>query len=201
MKTTFCESYQLEDFLSDGGFAMFDKIYKQYNLACQMEKDDCYQEYTIAAARAIREYNTDRVDVKLFTFVWDCVENAAKMICRRGMAKKRESNLHPVAMSRIERYFEDERAGTWHYPELKSYERLCADNTFAQVLENDGVEYIYRIIANAGLTPLEHETIMLSIQGLSQAEIGRRVSRAQSQVSKYKKEATRKLRIHMEVMV
>lgn len=204
MRTTnnkLCENYQFEDFLRDGGFAMFDKIYMQYNRACQTEKEDCYQEYSLAAAKAIRNYNPHRVDVKLFTFVWYYVENQAKMICRSEMAQKRANNTHAVQQDMLDHYFEIESSNDdWDYPELMSYERICRDETTYQVEERDSVSRIIQAIKNAGLSDLEKTIIIDSINGFTQQEIADHHKYSQSRISKYKNDARRKLRIYMEVM-
>ena len=156
-------------------------LVNQYRTNSVMTKDDLFQEAVLAAWEAFDNYDSNRVDVLLETYLFVVMDNAIKEVFRRVFAQKRQAQEQSV-------YFVD-LANQEGCDELDAIENAggYAGSAEDEAESNEGIKFWQERINNL---PESLKTVMkLHIAGMTQVQIAKKLGISQSTVSVQLKKA------------
>jgi len=179
-----CSQEEYQKFMDDVGEKLIHAIMKNYGIR-GTEQADVYQEACLVTAHALACYDPIRLDVKVTTYVWHCVENVAKMHIRAQMAQKNNASYGVVS-------YEDVVAQELSQPEeahpINNYRpTITTDEHFHN--QSAAKELLKSMMNEASLTKTHKSIIRFMLAGLSQNDIGKKLGMSQSKVSKLFTEA------------
>lgn len=181
MESKFCSDEELRDFLAKDGNRIIWAYITRY---CKgLEKDDCWQECSIAAARALGMYNPAS-GVKKTTYVIQAIQNQIKMMIRSHTTQKQTFNREATSA-------DDE-------PTLHEEEYDLEEAVITKIVMDSRTKALLEAIEIADLSSRERLVIRLTLRDKKQQELGKEIGLSQGQVSKLKKQAMSKIKIVLE---
>lgn len=156
-------------------------LVNQYRTNVVITKADLFQEAMLAAWEAFDNYDSNRVDVLLETYLFVVMDNAIKEVFRRVFAQKRQAQEQSV-------YFVD-LANQEGCDELDAIENAggYAGSAEDEAESNEGIKFWQERINNL---PESLKTVMkLHIAGMTQVQIAKKLGISQSTVSVQLKKA------------
>lgn len=184
-----CSQKEYQAFMDDAGERIIQTVLWQYKITGK-EKPDVYQEACLATAHALACYDSARLDVKLSTYVWYCVENIAKMYIRAQQAEKRAAEKDVISYEDV---LTQEFSATEENQPIANYKPTAVwDDYFHNPAA--AKELLGKMMQEAALTKTHKSIIELMLKGLPQSAIGAKLNMSQSKVSKMLSEAKELLR-------
>lgn len=167
-----------EGYMESDGDSIIRSIITRYGNGIDWE--EAYQELSIALWKALRAYDPSR-SVKVSTFIYKSVLNRLRMMQRKAHTQK----------SCIEKYarVDDERCGQIK-DEAVNFEEEAEQ---LSVLESRA-NALHWAIRNSNLKDCERLVILETLNGTHQKVIGAMIGKGQSQVSRMKLSAMKKIR-------
>lgn len=150
-------------------------LVNQYRTNTVITKDDLFQEAMLAAWKAFDNYDNNRVDVLMETYLFVVMDNAIKEVFRRVFAQKRQAQTQAI-------YFVD-LAQQEDCEELDAIENVSgyAGSAEDEAESNEGIKFWQERINNL---PESLKTVMkLHIAGMTQVQIAKKLGISQSNVS------------------
>jgi len=150
-------------------------LVNQYRTNTVITKDDLFQEAMLAAWKAFDNYDNNRVDVLMETYLFVVMDNAIKEVFRRVFAQKRQAQTQAI-------YFVD-LAQQEDCEELDAIENAggYAGSAEDEAESNEGIKFWQERINNL---PESLKTVMkLHIAGMTQVQIAKKLGISQSNVS------------------
>ncbi len=150
-------------------------LVNQYRTNTVITKDDLFQEAMLAAWKAFDNYDNNRVDVLMETYLFVVMDNAIKEVFRRVFAQKRQAQTQAI-------YFVD-LAQQEDCEELDAIENVSgyARSVEDEAESNEGIKFWQERINNL---PESLKTVMkLHIAGMTQVQIAKKLGISQSNVS------------------
>ena len=150
-------------------------LVNQYRTNTVITKDDLFQEAMLAAWKAFDNYDNNRVDVLMETYLFVVMDNAIKEVFRRVFAQKRQAQTQAI-------YFVD-LAQQEYCEELDAIENVSgyARSVEDEAESNEGIKFWQERINNL---PESLKTVMkLHIAGMTQVQIAKKLGISQSNVS------------------
>jgi len=171
----FCPDATLADFLANGG--------KRLISACVWENarglnfKDMVQECTITASYALQKYDTTRMDTKVTTYIWAACLNTIRMAYRRANSNKAQAVGSDVNIAQVSVHNTEDRI-------IDSVDKTTKAELLRKAIDDP----------QTGLTDQENVIIKMTLDGVSQKEIGRTIGISQGEVSKRYNSALPKLK-------
>ena len=150
-------------------------LVNQYRTNTVITNDDLFQEAMLAAWKAFDNYDNNRVDVLMETYLFVVMDNAIKEVFRRVFAQKRQAQTQAI-------YFVD-LAQQEDCEELDAIENVSgyARSVEDEAESNEGIKFWQERINNL---PESLKTVMkLHIAGMTQVQIAKKLGISQSNVS------------------
>lgn len=171
-----CADQEFNEYMEQEGSKMIWSLIHRYGKG--VEKNDAFQEMSIALWRALGSYSPGR-GVKKSTYVYQAIYNQLKMMLREQGAAKRA--FEKKAKSAEEQY------------NLRARDENMEDRILEDLILRSRSNALHWAIRNGGLTEDEQKTVYMLLQDMLQKEIGEELGCTQSHVSILKKRALKKI--------
>ena len=171
-----CADQEFNEYMEQEGSKMIWSLIHRYGKG--VEKNDAFQEMSIALWRALGSYSPGR-GVKKPTYVYQAIYNQLKMMLREQGAAKRA--FEKQAKSAEEQY------------NLRARDENMEDRILEDLILRSRSNALHWAIRNGGLTEDEQKTVYMLLQDMLQKEIGEELGCTQSHVSILKKRALKKI--------
>ncbi len=150
-------------------------LVNQYRTNTVITKDDLFQEAMLAAWKAFDNYDNNRVDVLMETYLFVVMDNAIKEVFRRVFAQKRQAQTQAIYFVDLAQQEDCEELDT--IENVSGYARSVED----EAESNEGIKFWQERINNL---PESLKTVMkLHIAGMTQVQIAKKLGISQSNVS------------------
>ena len=150
-------------------------LVNQYRTNTVITKDDLFQEAMLAAWKDFDNYDNNRVDVLMETYLFVVMDNAIKEVFRRVFAQKRQAQTQAIYFVDLAQQEDCEELDT--IENVSGYARSVED----EAESNEGIKFWQERINNL---PESLKTVMkLHIAGMTQVQIAKKLGISQSNVS------------------